>query len=185
VRSLLDDSQKSGVTTTRTAEGYGHYTEKPLPARPGTTQEQNVIRQAPPAVARKPVPMQAPSADIAYAKTRPLTTSSAPAAALRTSTGPQTAQMRPSAPPKPKALRTGGPGEYGSNSRPSSSSGAAARPGLGAPPAVRGGGAGPEEAEFDVDSFSKRYPSLSGLEMVETVIPPGLAPGRRGGVRDV
>jgi AP2-associated kinase len=46
-----------------------------------------------------------------------------------------------------------------------------------------GGGAGvragAEEAEFDVDSFSKRYPSLSGLEMVETEIP------ARGRVRDV
>jgi AP2-associated kinase len=32
--------------------------------------------------------------------------------------------------------------------------------------------------EWDVDTFSKRYPSLSGLEMVETEIP-------RGRVRDV
>jgi AP2-associated kinase len=37
--------------------------------------------------------------------------------------------------------------------------------------------------DWDVDSFSKRYPSLSGLEMVETEIPAGAPP--RGGVRDV
>jgi AP2-associated kinase len=36
----------------------------------------------------------------------------------------------------------------------------------------------PQEGEWDVDSFSKRYPSLNKLEMVEREIP-----GR--GVRDV
>jgi AP2-associated kinase len=36
-------------------------------------------------------------------------------------------------------------------------------------PAIGGDAAGGDE--WDVDAFSKRYPSLSGLEMVETEIP--------------
>ena len=39
-------------------------------------------------------------------------------------------------------------------------------------------------AEWDMDSFSKRYPSLSGLEMVETEIKIPVQKGP-GGVRDL
>jgi AP2-associated kinase len=178
VRSLLDDSQKD-VVKTRTAEGYGKYTDtgnKPLPTRP---QDQSGMRpQAqPPVIARKPLPMQNAQQDLAYAKPRPPIqqpplSNSAPPAALRTATGPSS--MRPSAPPKPKALRTGGPGDMPlGGGRPS--------PILKDKPlpATMGGGAGGLDDDFDVDSFSKRYPSLSGLEMVETEIP------SRGRTRDV
>jgi AP2-associated kinase len=53
-----------------------------------------------------------------------------------------------------------------------------------------GGGAlaGADEEVFDVDSFSKRYPSLRGLEMVETEIeiPRDAGQGQAGmRVRDV
>lgn len=170
VKSLLDDSQKSAPST-RTAEGYGHYTDsgKPLPTRP---QDQSGARQ-PPTVARKPLPkpaQQAPN-ELAYAKPRPAaqppTSSSAPPAALRTATGPQ---ARPSAPPKPKALRTGG-GEFTPGSARQS-------------PVVKDKPLPPpgDDHDWDLDSFSKRYPSLSGLEMVETEIPSS-APKQR--IRDV
>jgi AP2-associated kinase len=46
-------------------------------------------------------------------------------------------------------------------------------------------GTGQADEEFDVDTFSRRYPSLSGLEMVEREIP-GSATGRgRGREREV
>ncbi|KAF2275431.1 uncharacterized protein EI97DRAFT_494712 [Westerdykella ornata] len=187
VKSLLDDSQKS-PTKTRTAEGYGHYTDtnagKPLPPHP--QELQGGVRSQPlaPPVARKPIlnPSVIPAADLAYAKTRPGSSPSVPPAAGRATTGPQ---ARPSAPPKPKALRTGIAGEHlppsfsntASLSRVATSS---------QNPQAPSTSVGAEDADFDVDSFSKRYPSLSGLELVETEIPPGLAPGAsRQRVRDV
>jgi AP2-associated kinase len=158
VKNLLDESSKP-VPLSRTAEGYGKYTDtgKPLPLRP---QDQSGMRQ-PPAIGRKPVNMPAPQ-DLTYAKPAsirpnmppPIPSSSAPPAMnLRTPSGPA-----PRLPPKPKALRTGG---------------SAASPTKAAPPSRDAAG-----EEWDVDTFSKRYPSLSGLEMVETEIP-------RRGVRDV
>lgn len=185
VKSLLVETQKPPVPQ-RTAAGYGHYTDtgKPLPNRP---QDQNAMRSSP-VIARKPIPsknlpqvppqpQQVP--DLAYAKPRPIsqshfqppTSSSAPPATGRTNTGPQ---GRPSAPPKPQALRTGGTGDFRQLQQTQSPT----TINKALPP--RGGpGAGDDDGDFDVDSFSKRYPSLSGLEMVETEIP------TRGRVRDV
>jgi hypothetical protein len=37
------------------------------------------------------------------------------------------------------------------------------------------------DEEFDVERFSRRYPSLSGLEMVETEIPVESLPPRSAG----
>ncbi|PSN68010.1 hypothetical protein BS50DRAFT_599989 [Corynespora cassiicola Philippines] len=190
VKNLLEESIKPAPVS-RTAEGYGKYTDtgKPLPSRP---QDQSGLRQ-PPTVARKPVGMvppqsqppqqlqqqqqqqqqqQPPLPTRPSLPERPPTSSSAPPAANRTATGPQAA--RPSAPPKPKALRTGGPAEMPTGRQ----SPVVAGKDKPLPP-VRGAGQqeGAEE-QFDVDSFSKRYPSLSGLEMVETEIPVR-------GVRDV
>ncbi|KAF2657067.1 hypothetical protein K491DRAFT_777501 [Lophiostoma macrostomum CBS 122681] len=167
-------------------------------AQPQSQQQQ----PPPPALSRKPLPKPGPgplnpgTSDLAYAKPRPgpqpPVSVSAPPAALRTVTGPQ---VRPSAPPKPKALRTGGAGDglasargYASPVAPKAAGGlvrgdggrAGGVEGRGGGVGVEGGrGGGQDEAEFDVDSFSKRYPSLSGLEMVETDIPV------RGRVRDV
>lgn len=175
VRSLVEDSQKVPPPI-RTVEGYGHYTDsgKPLSLRP---QDQSTARQ-PPVVARKPVatPTQAAPSSLAYAKPRPgpqpPTSASAPPAVIRTGTGPQ---ARPSAPPKPKALRTGGLGDFVTTGRQSPQ--ITDKP-LPIPADIA------DDAEFDVDSFSKRYPSLSGLEMVETEIPSSGA-GGRGKTRDV
>ena len=155
VKNLLDESSKPAQPN-RTAEGYGKYTDtsgKPLPQRP---QDQSGMpaRQPPPAITRKPVTQQ----DLTYAKPSsvrpnlppPVPSASAPPAInLRAPSGPP-----PRAPPKPKNLQTGGSGS---------------------PTKTRPAGEG---EEWDVDAFSKRYPSLSGLEMVEAEIP-------RRGVRDV
>ncbi|KAH7082217.1 hypothetical protein FB567DRAFT_500038 [Paraphoma chrysanthemicola] len=157
VKNLLDESSKPAALN-RTAEGYGKYTDtgKPLPLRP---QDQSGMRQ-PPAIARKPVNMPTTAQpDLAYAKPAsvrpnmppPIPSSSAPPAInMRAPSGPA-----PRLPPKPKKLQTGG---------------SAASP-------TKASARAPEE-DWDVDTFSKRYPSLSGLEMVETEIP-------RGRVRDV
>jgi AP2-associated kinase len=160
VKNLLDESSKPAAMN-RTAEGYGKYTDtsgKPLPQRP---QDQSGARQ-PPAVARKPVNMNTATQDLAYAKPSsirpnmppPLPSASAPPAInIRAPSG-----QAPRAPPKPKNLQTGSPTKARPEKR------------------IAGG----EEEEWDVDTFSKRYPSLSGLEMVETEIPM-----RGRGIRDI
>jgi AP2-associated kinase len=192
VRSLLDDSSKT-VTPSRTAEGYGKYTkppaemEKPLPTRP----QDHSQRQPPAIIARKPISIQPqlqPSQDLAYTKPRatipvqqfphvPQSASAPPLSISRVapaSTGP-----RPSAPPKPKALRTGGTADFSTGSGGLSPSKQAQV--YKQSPTIRTGEGG---EEWDLDTFSKRYPSLSGLEMVETEIE---IPVRRGpgGVRDL
>lgn len=179
VKTLLDDSK---ATPAKTAEGYGRFTEssKALPARPFDEPKPNA-----PIISRKPVakPTGAPPADLTYGISRqlqpqnpgPLSASSAPmstsapAAALKTGS-------RPSAPPKPKALRTGGQFEAPIMSP--------------AKPAVPAGKPLPTPVDAAIPngddweaSFSKRYPSLSGLELVETEIGIGRGSGAR--IRDV
>lgn len=189
VKNLLDESQKQ-TPVNRTAEGYGHYTDsgKPLPTRP---QDQSGMK--PSVVARKPVPLpqqsqpQHPPVDLSYAKprhniTQPPSSSSVPPMAHRTATG----GSAPRAPPKPKALRTGGPSDHASNPIKSTPGLGGIGPGRDKPLPPVGAGqhdGAADEGDWDMDSFSKRYPSLSGLEMVETEIPRSL--GSRGGVRDV
>lgn len=169
VKNLLDESSKPAPVN-RTAEGYGKYTNtsnKPLPTRP---QEQSGMprQAAPPTIARKPVNMAA-NQDLAYSKPAsirpnlppPIPSSSAPPAInARNPSGP------PPRAPKPKALQTGGSSVSVSASSPVKAS--RDKP----LPPVEGA------EDWDVDAFSKRYPSLSGLEMVETEIP-------RGRMRDV
>jgi AP2-associated kinase len=197
VRSLLDDSSKT-TTPSRTAEGYGKYTkppvemEQPLPTRP---QDQSQ-RQPPVIIARKPVStptisqqQSQPPQDPVYAKPRitipiqqsphiPQSASAPPISRVApTSTG-----TRPSAPPKPKALRTGGTADF-----PIGPGGISPTKQLQTyrqSPTIRVSGEGPGGEEWDMDSFSKRYPSLTGLEMVETEIE---IPVRRGagGVREL
>ncbi|KAF2676133.1 hypothetical protein K458DRAFT_322749 [Lentithecium fluviatile CBS 122367] len=193
VKNLLDESQKQ-TPANRTAEGYGKYTDtgKPLPTRP---QEQTSMKP-PPAIARKPIALpqhstqQAPP-DLAYAKPRPNialppTSSSAPPAAQRPTTN-QTGP-RPPPPSKPKALRTGGASDFSSAGKQSpvvgSVTGVRDRPSPAVASAQQDGP--PDDGnEWDMDSFSKRYPSLSGLEMVETEIPARGGATLRGGIREI
>jgi AP2-associated kinase len=171
VKNLLDESSKPAQVN-RTAEGYGKYTDtsgKPLPQRP--QDQSGAPRAQPPAIARKPVTMSPAQHDLPYAKPSnirpnmppPLPSASAPPAInIRAPSG-----QAPRAPPKPKNLQTGSP----------------TKAKMDKPLAMQGAGTGAAGGEeWDVDTFSKRYPSLSGLEMVETEIPK-LGTGR--GVRDV
>ncbi|KAI4655103.1 uncharacterized protein J4E79_008168 [Alternaria viburni] len=171
VKNLLDESSKPAASN-RTAEGYGKYTDtgKPLPMRP---QDQSGARQ-PPAIARKPISVssQQPQ-DLSYAKPSSIRPNMPPP--TPSASAPPTINVRnPSGPPprapKPKNLQTGGSVASGQASPVKLTPGTKEKPLL---PIARDGG-----DDFDVDTFSKRYPSLSGLEMVETEIP-------RRTVRDV
>jgi AP2-associated kinase len=153
VKNLLNDNNKNAPVN-RTAEGYGKYTDVPKPAgKPPTW--------------RKPVPISnmgptAPEQNVADAdRPRPFPgymSSSAAASSPATTQAAQRTGPRPSPAPKPMALRTGG------NS---------------VEPAA---GRTKQEQDDWETNFTKRYPSLSGIEMVETEIVKG--PGPRG-VRDV
>ncbi|KAF2875503.1 hypothetical protein BDV95DRAFT_484229 [Massariosphaeria phaeospora] len=193
VKSLLVESSKPAPNS-RTTEGYGKYTDtgKPLPSRP---QDPPAARAPRPAIARKPIALPPQSqhrspTDLAYPKPRAPPTSTAqiqpppPSAsappAIATRPAVNTTGPRPSAPPKPKALRTGG--DY---TGPAGKQQQLQSPIVGVkdkPMAAK-----PDD-EWDMASFSKRYPSLSGLEMVETEIPSRSGGGgvpSKGAVRDV
>lgn len=207
VKNLLDESSKP-ASSSRTAEGYGKYTDtgKPLPMRPQdqssgvpttTTTTTAAAARQPPTVARKPVSVAAPqsqpsqqqqqqsSQDLNYPKpssVRPNMPPPTPSASA-----PPTINIRnPSGPPprapKPKALQTGGSvtsssAGGGAQTSPVKSSPAVREKPLPVPSGSDANGGGADD--FDVDTFSKRYPSLTGLEMVETEIP------TRQRVRDV
>ena len=177
VKNLLNESSKPPPVS-RTAEGYGKYTgsAKPLPTRP---QDQSGMRQAP-VVARKPVSMGGAQArqaqDLAYAKPsgRPNLPPPIPSASAPPATNARAPSGPPPRAPKPKALQTGGSANtVAASTSPSMATASSRDKAL-----PRAGG--PEGAgdEWDMETFSKRYPSLSGLEMVETEIP-------RRNVRDV
>ncbi|KAI9720871.1 MAG: hypothetical protein M1812_002710 [Candelaria pacifica] len=115
-----------------------------------------------------------PLSTITYPKTRQIP--SAPASAPPI----QKTSQRPNAPPKPKALRTGGPSEAPRQPSPPKPSFQAPRPLLPTP-----NPASPNSADDWETTFSKRYPSLSGLEMVETEITKKTSSSSSGGVTRV
>jgi AP2-associated kinase len=157
VKTLLEDSSKQSPT--RTAEGYGRFTEPPAKSGPSS------IPATVSAVVTTDLP---PSQDI----------NRIPSKISRKPIGATSNTARPSAPPKPVALRTGGSGKLespvlGSPLKPSSLAGKPLKPtqqqfphGISDVRTANG-----EDWEAD---FSKRYPSLSGLEMVETEIGKGV-----------
>ncbi|KAL2821118.1 kinase-like domain-containing protein [Aspergillus granulosus] len=146
VQTLLGESNKAPVP--KTATGYGRFTESSDPAlqakqpdiQPTSSSRPSTRGGAPPA----PLPKQETSS-VAYAATQ--------------RTGP-----RPTAPPKPQSLRAGttgtdpAVGQTSGFDRPQSRSQAAHA-------------ATPTSPNEDWEAnFSRRFPSLSGLEMVETEI---------------
>lgn len=227
VQAFLDEGRQSPKPK-RTAEGYGRYTEEEQAERQAERQQSPPPPQSrkgpPPAVARKPfapqsVPAPQPNPPLSYNKTRQV---QQPDSQPTTTTPAMTAQYtaksttsRPSAPPKPKTLTTGGSGYQ---ARPSSSSSSQAQT-QAQPQIYQGTGRGPSLAallardnegvatmgsnaeervsipeerpakegyamsadDWEAD-FSKRYPSLSGIEMVETEIssPSEGIPQKRG-----
>ena len=174
VQALLDETSKASPT--KTAEGYGRYTDSPRPVG-----SPSLPPPPQPSLPPQPSPVRKPLQTAIPPRSGSLP-SSAPPAALALERPPF---ARPSAPPKPQALRTGGgrieapagsttPGVVGkpaklAAAKTPSSAAATARPEAGA--------MSPEDWEAN---FSKRYPSLAGLEMVETEIDKGggaAAPG--------
>ncbi|KAI9881105.1 MAG: hypothetical protein M1830_008263 [Pleopsidium flavum] len=167
VRSLLDESKRS--SSSKSAEGYGRSTDSERASQPRRFEEQrpsshgpiNAPRKAlPDTVAVAPGVRMTVATDLTVDKTRRPDNAAAPSALI------QRTQQRPTAPPKPKSLRTGGQSEL-----PQSSS---------VDPLVQN--TKPSQLDREARSrngddwetnFSKRYPSLSGLEMVETEIDKG------------
>ena len=228
VKELLDDSKKA--STTRTAEGYGPYSDAaktlPSPSRARTEGSGSDIAgelaaKENPVVMRKahpksnvptigPTPVPAPVGAPASSATQdraeairaghgpPGPSASAPptsSSIARSNPASGGANVgKPCAPPKPKALRTGsGPNGPGGARGPLPSA-APVRGGTSA--AALGGNvstnslasaqlAAGDSAEDWEANFVKRYPSLSGLEMVETEIGIGINSSSGGASRDV
>ncbi|KFY90607.1 hypothetical protein V500_05091 [Pseudogymnoascus sp. VKM F-4518 (FW-2643)] len=139
VKTLLDENTRPEPT--RTAHGYGHFTDDD--AAQGEASSSAERRERPAAATAQPIAR------------RPV--GGAPAAARG---------GRPNAPPKPVHLHTGGSG----------------RGGYAAPSSPEKGPLGRVEMKVDMSQrekdeyirdFSRRYPSLSGIEMVETVVGEG------------
>lgn len=131
VKSLLEGQKE--VQVTRTAEGYGKFTDA---ARPPVARKPIAISNNTTAGRALPSP--------AVANLTGYTPYSAPASldpATIDRTGP-----RPNVAPKPKSLRTGTPGLA----------------------------SGAQDGEDWEASFSKKYPSLAGIEMVEADIRPAV-----------
>ena len=183
VKELLDDS-KSSAPTKRTAEGYGRFTETARPAetQPSPADQAQIKRPATVSVA------PANATGLGYSKPRAATPVNPPQVLQSTSVPPQrgVSAPRPSAPPKPKALRTGIQSESQPPMvplvKPSSLTG---RPLQSQARLERAELTNAPNDDWE-SSFTKRYPSLSGLEMVEADIgksPPPTAAAQS--VRDV
>ncbi|KAM5450886.1 Ark- serine/threonine protein kinase [Microsporum audouinii] len=165
VQSLLKETEKAPPV--KTASGYGRYTdsvpatqtkrfETSLPERPTSTQ------WFPPA--------SGPSHTSDFCPQPSSKDSDSPSSGLKYNTGQHQASsaaarpaQRPVAPPKPKSLRTNiqtanqtGNTDYSHSQHPRPTRQANATPG--------------NPAEDWEQNFSRRYPSLSGLELVETEI---------------
>jgi AP2-associated kinase len=198
VKSLLEENERSDRDVRRTAEGYGRFTEPDRPPTQPSQMQQSAPQPPPsfskPVVARKPVQGK-PSAP---PKPVHLHTGGAGAGLQHTSSlpvghgGGGMGIGLSNSPPKPAHLQGGLVRPLtASQTRPGMSS-QLQRPGLGL--GISGGGDGGgvghgskgidpynmtlEEREDYVADFAKRFPSLSGIEMVETVVE-----GRRSGER--
>ncbi|KAM3416076.1 hypothetical protein BST61_g9558 [Cercospora zeina] len=207
VQSLLDDGRQSPAPR-RTAEGYGRYTDADPPSQPPRPAQIQVPLQSgfkPPIISQKPTGVNPNTSNNPYPRTRPqpveVPTPSftpPPTSAPADGASLQRVVSRPNAPPKPKALRTGGPVQWPppqslpdqEKTPPSKPSGLAAllaKDLEGVPDYPPAGSSASQSQSHpqaapsnlielsptlpnDEDSFSKRYPSLSGIEMVETEI---------------
>ncbi|CAD6442816.1 54558a7a-feea-4bea-bc5f-9d728eb3bbf4 [Sclerotinia trifoliorum] len=155
VKSLLDENSQQ-PSLKKTAEGYGRYTD--IPGQPNPLPTGNPYVKS--SVLRKPVQPSIPSSDLSYTKPRP---QQIPPQLPVSKTGP-----KPNAPPKPMHLNNmntgGGLGVQNSPPKPSYLASRAA-------PAVqpRPDMTSQEKEEYIAD-FSKRFPSLSSIEMVEREI---------------
>ncbi|KAL2074127.1 hypothetical protein VTL71DRAFT_7905 [Oculimacula yallundae] len=194
VQSLLDENQGPSPVK-KTAEGYGRFTDSgPPPQSTQFEQSANPYTKPNPSLLRKPTPQSVggiihprtvpiTQPDLNYAKTRspipqqtPFQSQTQPQPITSPATVSRTGP-RPNAPPKPTHLNSisTGPSQQNSSSPPKPAS-FPPRP-LQARPDMT-----VQEKEDYVKDFSKRFPSLSGIEMVERSIDgPGSSPGPVGG----
>ncbi|WDK15692.1 hypothetical protein CGRA01v4_06973 [Colletotrichum graminicola] len=161
VQNLLSEGQKSSVQVPRTAQGYGVYTDSAA----GRLDKQLPDIPRKPVGNAKPRPMTpSNSQDVVVNKVRPATSEPLPAAG-RSTPGP-----RPVAPRKPmhlNSLPTGGrPGSPPKQHQapPSTSSEHLVGVGLPGRPVLE---MSAKEKDDYVQDFSKRFPSLGSIEMVE------------------
>lgn len=179
VKTLLDENGRA--STSKSDREFSRYASQPSLPKPQVQTDSSsrpVSRQQP--VRRKPLPNtaapqppmkpnQVPDNALPSYKPHPSSTSSAPPTTDRPF-------PRPNAPPKPHALRTGNNREE----PPPAKSVALAGNTLSQPVTDM---VAPAAASEDWETnFSKRYPALSGLEMVETEIDGGGGGGHRGDV---
>ncbi|OGE58060.1 hypothetical protein PENARI_c001G03134 [Penicillium arizonense] len=152
VQSLLGESNKPVVP--KTATGYGHFTDTSSSLQAKQSETQSIPSQIPASRTSGPS-YSAREGSIATPDRR--ADNSAPAGLPQSGTttsypSTQRPAARPTAPPKPKNLRVGA-----DTSRPGTSQGQGQSPSFQTTPASPG-----EDWEAN---FSKRFPSLSGLEM--------------------
>lgn len=168
VKSLLDENRDPSPK--KTAEGYGRYTNNTSPSQASQVERQPQSQNpyVNPSLVRKPLASQntihSQSAsvrnDLNYAKPRAQQPISAPTLASKTGSA------RPNAPPKPMHLNnvsTGPRSQYHAGSPPKPTA-LPSRPVQARPDMTL------QEKEDYIADFSKRFPSLSGIEMVETDI---------------
>ncbi|OWP06043.1 serine/threonine protein kinase [Marssonina coronariae] len=176
VKSLLDENQ-APPPVKKTAEGYGRFADSGPSAQASPLEpSSNPYAKASLSIPRKPLVQTAhprsvtdPSTSLNYAQPRPALPPqsppiSCPVPATISKTGPR-------APPKPTRLNNI---PSGPTSAPLASQ-SPAKPS--APPRTP---MSVQEKEDYVEDFSRRFPSLSGIEMVETMIEAGV---REGGAR--
>ncbi|GKT53636.1 serine/threonine-protein kinase ppk30 [Colletotrichum tofieldiae] len=163
VQNLLSEGQKSSAQVPRTAQGYGVYTDAGPAAGRLDKQLPDIPRK--PVGGVKPRPMTPSSSqDVMVNKVRPSASEPLPIAG-RSTPGP-----RPVAPRKPmhlNSLPTGGrPGSPPKQPQayPSTSSEHLVGVGLPGRPVLE---MSAKEKEDYVQDFSKRFPSLGSIEMVE------------------
>ncbi|KAG4030445.1 hypothetical protein MFRU_012g01790 [Monilinia fructicola] len=154
VKSLLDENSQQ-PSPKKTAEGYGRYTD--IPGQPNPLPTGNPYARPP--VTRKPTQPSIPSPDLNYTKPRSQQTPPQPQLPI-TKTGP-----KPNAPPKPTHLNNMNTGNgLGIHNSPPKSSYLSNRPIQPRPDMTS------QEKEEYITDFSKRFPSLSSIEMVEREI---------------
>lgn len=195
VKNLLDENQKP-VPTKKTAEGYGRYTDVNSSSQARMYDEKPVNPYPKPVIARKPVmpssavgspsnPRLNPSSTATSSTYYKATTSMSTTDSLPHRSA--TLASRPSAPPKPSHLNSlpTGPSASSPSTLTHSLSNSPPKPSLESrrieprPDMTQA-----EKADYIAD-FSKRFPSLSGIEMVETVVgDEPLKGGSNGRVKD-
>ena len=195
VQSLLKENDKP---VSRTAESYGRFTNTNSAASMSLRQYQgnSNITSNPPA--------KVPSLQHAATEPAPVHETIPSAETPRSFIPPPQAQhpsSRPLAPPKPQILRTGGrtpnntasklsnsplssssPVTYSDQATTSSTTASAPHILPASEPLSPTGGAGGEDWETN---FNKRYPRLSGLDMVETEIGSASGAGSNGKSKDL